>query len=559
MAVKIGKKAEMNSPILYAGYRDLWGRCVEMAGRLPEGVDTIAGVPVSGLAAAGMLSAASGVRAAPLEAIPEDCRTLLVLEDASEFCRFREAGMGAGSGRRVVYGAVYACGRALDELDVVGARAEKSRVFDWNLCKHQRLERFAFDLDGVLCRNPTGEETDYGVRYEHFLETVSRWRCPLGRIGWIVTGRREHYRAATERWLLRQGIVCNALVMAPDDLPRSSRAHAEFKAEWYKAAAGALVFVESSVEQAVRIHESSGRPVICTDAGAGYGTRSPEALPAAGAGITVPFCRALDKLSFRAPKRHDRVIYTISTGAYEEHAPVGARIPEGWDYRVITSGDCPDYLGPKRQAAWAKINGLRIFEAYSQVLCLDDDMEVLRDPWPLFAGAPEGIVTLRRGGGSATWIGDLRLVGRVRRAAGEDEIEAEIARLTARGFGDGPNYMTGVLYRLQSEAMRRLCDTWWFYYTQSETGRDQPSLAVACIEENVAPGTLAEADMGGYIVHHTRRADGNGSRYRVGDGAEPPPALRGQEGTRGVSAREVRARMAAEILAGKSSRSGGEG
>jgi ABC-type protease/lipase transport system fused ATPase/permease subunit len=40
--------------------------------------------------------------------------------------------------------------------------------------------------------------------------------------------------------------------------------------------------------------------------------------------------------------------------------------------------------------------------------------------------------------------------------------------------------MSGVIWRRHTEQVKRVCDEWWQRYTQSETQRDQPSLAIAC-------------------------------------------------------------------------------
>lgn len=474
--------------MFYAGYADMWRVVQDMATRMPD-VDAIAGVPVSGLAPAGMLSAATGIKAVPIEDVPDGVRRLLVLEDASGFAKFRDKRLGHADGREVLYGTVYACGVAAD-LDLVGCIAPKPRVFAWNLLKSDKTSMIAFDLDGVLCRNPTSEQVDYGPRYDAFLKSTTALRCVRRKLGWIVTGRMERYRAATEDWLDRAGIEYRELVMAGNDQRHTTEAHAQHKAEWYKAHPQCLLFVESHPVQAERIAELTGRPVVCSETDQAWNTEQSQPV---------------------STRRNSRIIYTISTGDYERFAPFSFRPPRGWDYSVITSDDCPEYLSPKQQAAWAKIHAPRIFSEYEASLCIDDDMTVLKDPLPLLRGP----ITCLHRDIVATWHQDLQLAASVRKAAGYDRCEAEKCRLTAAGFVDSENYMTGILYREHTPEVVRLSDEWWYWYGQSETRRDQPSLAVSVQKLGMKPHTITEQEMAEYIMHDTRKADRDGVRVRV--------------------------------------------
>jgi uncharacterized HAD superfamily protein len=494
--------------MFYAGYGDMWRVIQDMAGRMPD-VDAIAGVPVSGLAPAGMLSAATGVPCVPLEAVPPEVRRLLVLEDASGFAKMREQRMGQAPGRAVLYGAVYACDAAA-ALDLVGCIAPKPRIFTWNLFKSDKCGRIAYDLDGVLCRDPLACELDNGSRYARFLECAEPLRVVKSALGWIVTGRLEKYRAQTQAWLDAQEIQCRELVMAPDTQTHTMEGHAKRKAAWLAEHPECLLFVESDPRQAARIAELTGRAVVCASTEAAWNTDA--ALPIQVAPV----------------KRHDRIIYTISTGGYEDHAPATTHAPPGWDYRRITSADCPAYLSPKQQAAWAKINGPRIFAEYAESLCIDDDMDVTGDPAPLFDGAE--MTTLRRES-CPTMDDDLDLVATVRRAATWTQVSAERSRIAASGVMPGaPCYMSGIMHRRHTQAVRALCDEWWFWYGQSETQRDQPSLAVACQRAGYCPVTITEQEAAaGGIVHDTRKADRDGVRLR----AEPESDTRHKGRRRG--------------------------
>jgi len=487
---------------LYEGYGDMWQRCMAMVSMIPAEADAIAGVPVSGLAPAGMLSAASGVRCVSIDAIPDDCQVLLVLEDASGFAKAQAASAGTGNKRTVIYGAVYACDAALASLDIVGCVAEKYRVFTWNLLKHTQVYKFATDLDGVLCRNPRHEEIDYAQHYDAFIETAAQLRVVKSQIGWIVTGRMERYRQQTENWLAAKGIKYGELVMAPNGQGYNCGAYAKRKADWY-AESDAVMFIESSEAQAKLIHDQTRKPVICATTERSFGMRRPEDI------ATLTPVRI---------KRNDKLIYTISTGEYTDFAPKGYQPPLGWDYYIVTDSDCPAYLSPKQKAAWAKINAPRIFEEYKVTLCVDDDMTVLKDPTPLYEGVE--MATLCRDNAS-TWHKDLALCVSVRCACTQDQARRETERLARAGFGDSQNWLSGIIWRKHTAAVKRLCDEWWFWYAQSETQRDQPSLAVACAKLNYEPAAFTEQSLKEYIKHDSRKADTDRVRQRIEEPKEP--------------------------------------
>jgi len=478
--------------MLYASYGDMWRWVLDMAGRMPE-VDAVAGVPVSGLVPAAMLSAATGVKCVSLDNVPDNIKRLLVVEDASGFAKFRQQRLGQAPGREVVYGAVYACDAA-SNLDLIGCIADKPRVFTWNLFKTDKSRSIAYDMDGVLCVNPTAEQIDYAARYSNFIATTKPIRKTYTELGWIVSGRMERYRVETEQWLTENGIQYREIVLTGNDHKHTMEAHAQYKADWYLSHPECLLYVESHPRQAARIAELSGKAVVCAETEQSWNTRAPVA-------VEVQGC-----------KHNDKIMYTISTGEYEKYAPKIVSVPQGWDYRIITSADCPGYLNPKQQAAWAKINGPRIFAEYEASFCLDDDMIVDSDPAMYFEESD--MTTLRRDA-VTTWRKDIEIAASARRATSRENVNAERKRLTAQGFSDSPCYMSGIVWRKHTDQVKALCDEWWFWYSQSETQRDQPSLAVACQRLKYEPDTVTEDAIKTHIRHDIRKADRDGVRARV--------------------------------------------
>lgn len=141
------------------------------------------------------------------------------------------------------------------------------RYFQWNILNHTTLEKACFDIDGVLCVDPTPEQNDDGEKYLDFVRNAKPLYIPGSKIGTIVTSRLEKYRKETEAWLKEYKVNYHELVML--DLPdmearQKANNHAAHKAKTYTSKPYVL-FVESSLEQAMEINRISKKPVLCTE------------------------------------------------------------------------------------------------------------------------------------------------------------------------------------------------------------------------------------------------------------------------------------------------------
>ncbi|WP_397446202.1 phosphoribosyltransferase [Polaribacter sp. R77954] len=140
------------------------------------------------------------------------------------------------------------------------------RYFQWNVLNHTTLEKACFDIDGVLCEDPTPEQNDDGEKYIDFILNAPPLFIPGAKIGTIVTSRLEKYRKETETWLAAQNIKYNDLIML--DLPdmaarQKANNHGDHKAKAYMSKPYVL-FIESEYNQAVEINRISKKPVLCT-------------------------------------------------------------------------------------------------------------------------------------------------------------------------------------------------------------------------------------------------------------------------------------------------------
>jgi uncharacterized HAD superfamily protein len=168
---------------------------------------------------------------------------------------------------RVSFAAVYVSPPGRSDVDLYFEEIVGPRVFEWNLMHGGMIGRSCVDVDGVLCVDPTERQNDDGPRYRDFIANATPLLLPTAPAGWLVTCRLEKYRDLTEQWLKRHGVRYGALHMM-DYATKAARlaagTHASFKAEIYKAT-DALLFVESSLRQAVGIAGLAGKPVLCME------------------------------------------------------------------------------------------------------------------------------------------------------------------------------------------------------------------------------------------------------------------------------------------------------
>ena len=68
-------------------------------------------------------------------------------------------------------------------------------MFEWNYLHHDGYSHLCcYDIDGVLCEDPTDEENDDGDRYKNFILNAPLRFKPFAPIGFLVSSRLEKYR-----------------------------------------------------------------------------------------------------------------------------------------------------------------------------------------------------------------------------------------------------------------------------------------------------------------------------------------------------------------------------
>ncbi|VFB14934.1 Uncharacterized conserved protein [Bacteroides heparinolyticus] len=168
----------------------------------------------------------------------------------------------------ISYCVVYAAPEKTNLVDYYFEAVPLPRYFQWNIMNHTGIRKACFDIDGVLCVDPTPEENDDGERYRQFLLNAKPLFIPGAPIGTLVTSRLEKYRPETEAWLAKHHVKYNKLVML--DLPdmaarRRANCHASFKAKEFASSMNYMLFVESNLSQAIEINHLTKKPVLCTE------------------------------------------------------------------------------------------------------------------------------------------------------------------------------------------------------------------------------------------------------------------------------------------------------
>ena len=206
---------------------------------------------------------------------PQDAQRILVVEDSfgkGERLAAMMASLPDAVRARCIVSAIYTAQPKNNILDFSLEHIPKPRFFEWNIYHHILVKESAFDIDGVLCADPTEEENDDGEKYIEFLLNARPKFIPTLTIHTLVTSRLEKYRPQTVAWLQREGVLYKNLVML--DLPskearKNNNAYATHKAEMYRNDE-LKVFFESNDKQAQEIFTLTGKPVFSVNANKYY-------------------------------------------------------------------------------------------------------------------------------------------------------------------------------------------------------------------------------------------------------------------------------------------------
>lgn len=254
---------------------------------LPRDFDLIVGIPRSGMLPANLLALylnrpytdihsflnghiyKSGARGQFYDI--KEFKKILVVDDSiasgSAMDKVKESLKELSTQFSISYCAIYVIPGKEKMVDYFFEIVPLPRYFQWNIMNHTSLEKACFDIDGVLCVDPTEDQNDDGPIYTDFVLNAPPLFIPGAKIGTIVTSRLEKYRNETETWLKKYNIRYNKLVML--DLPnkvarQKANSHAQHKANTYMSGPYILM-IESDLGQAIEINRYTKKPVLCTE------------------------------------------------------------------------------------------------------------------------------------------------------------------------------------------------------------------------------------------------------------------------------------------------------
>ncbi len=274
---------------MYIEYRsigDLNNAIISNLSRFQQDFDLVVGIPRSGMLPANLIALylnkpftdidsfiegrayASGDRGKHIA--DRDLANVLVIDDSiqsgSAMLRAKEKIGDLDKKYNIKYGVIYASSKGAGLVDIYCEIIDYARFFQWNIFQHPYfVSRSCFDIDGVLCQNPPLD--DDGPIYLEYISNAVPLYLPTVEIDTLVTCRLEKYREPTEAWLKKHNVRYKKLVML--DMPtREARRewgkHGIYKGEVYKGP-DYILFVESSLKEAVDIARVSGKPVFCTE------------------------------------------------------------------------------------------------------------------------------------------------------------------------------------------------------------------------------------------------------------------------------------------------------
>lgn len=272
----------------YRNFNDLFSTIQKNLDKVPKDIDLIVGVPRSGMIPAYAIGLFLNKKVCTLDEflnnnIPSSgkrtlddtsiCKKILIVDDS----------INTGNANRILMKklsainlkekviktlVVYATNISRKKVDYYFEIVDNPRIFEWNYLNHPDSAKWCYDIDGVLCVDPTDEENDDGEKYKEFLRNAKPLFIPKYTIYALVTSRLEKYRKETEYWLEKNAVRYEHLYMlnlANKFERQKLQAHGKYKAEIYNSLPETTLFIESSAKQAREISRLTGKPCMAVE------------------------------------------------------------------------------------------------------------------------------------------------------------------------------------------------------------------------------------------------------------------------------------------------------
>ena len=276
------------STLTYKTYQNLMLDIKNNISKIPNDIDLVIGIPRSGMIPAYMIGLMLSKQVCSLyEFLSEDfkvkstyrvkflaeVKNVLIVDDSINEGRASEESkkliMDAKLNEKynIKYMAIYYRDESYKKhIDIALQQVSSPRVFQWNYLNHIFLEDAAYDIDGVLCQDPTNEENDDGGKYKHFILNAKPLYIPQYKIPYIITSRLSKYEKETREWLSKNNVKYDHLIMLSGytaEERRKLNLHSKFKADNYKKLKDIQLFIESDRNQAQEISRLSGKLCFC--------------------------------------------------------------------------------------------------------------------------------------------------------------------------------------------------------------------------------------------------------------------------------------------------------
>ncbi len=255
---------------------------------LPNDIDLVVGIPRSGMIPAYIIALFMNKKVCSLTefingitpkngerkiANNKENKKILFVDDSiasgnalSKTKQLLQSKFSAKEMENFLFMAVFALKESKKLVDFYFEIVNQPRLFQWNYLNHTISSKCCFDLDGVLCVDPTEEQNDDGEEYKKFILSARPLFIPQYEINAIVTSRLEKYRQETETWLKNNNVKYKKLYMLNLKSAaerREKNCHADFKAHVYKKLKDTICFIESDPKQAEKIAKLSKKQCIC--------------------------------------------------------------------------------------------------------------------------------------------------------------------------------------------------------------------------------------------------------------------------------------------------------
>lgn len=245
---------------------------------LPRNIGTVYGIPRSGMLPASIIATAIGARLGVLGGPSfigarqknfafDGGDKILVVDDSVH--HGRAIASARAEMERFTNGyytcAIYAHARSAHLVDFFADVLDHPRIFEWNFSGIKAAGGFCWSMDGVICTWASGPRARRPETANDFSSAMPLY-LPQIQVRAIVVEREERWRAKTEAWLAKYGVVYEELIMLPDStsIRRSGYSTAKYKAECL-AETGCELLVEGRDRVARHAARIAGRQVLSVE------------------------------------------------------------------------------------------------------------------------------------------------------------------------------------------------------------------------------------------------------------------------------------------------------